>query len=62
MASPWHSSLSAKLEPKLIEHNLEPLSEESSSTLYRRLTTFGQGFDPFSKQAVTSRIPSVVSD
>ena len=31
------------LEPKLIEHNLEPLLEEPSSTPCRRFATFGQG-------------------
>ena len=30
-----------KLEPKFIEHNLEPLSEESSSTLCCMFATFG---------------------
>ena len=29
------------LEPKFIEYNFEPLSEESSSTLCCRLATFG---------------------
>ena len=32
-----------------VEHNLEPLSEESSSTLYHRLATFGQGSKPSKK-------------
>ena len=29
------------LEPQLIDHNFEPLSEESSSTLCCKLVTFG---------------------
>ena len=32
LASPWQSLLSVALEPKLIERNLDLLSEESSST------------------------------
>ena len=36
----------------LIERNLEPLLEESSSTLYRRFATFGQGSTP-SQSCVT---------
>ena len=34
---------SLALEPEFVEHNLEPLLEESSSTLCCRLATFGQG-------------------
>ena len=45
-----------QLEPKFIEHNREPLSEESSSTLCCRLLIFGQGSRPSQNELSSSRI------
>ena len=44
------------LEPKFIECNFEPLLEESSSTPWCRLATFGHGSTPSQNELSSSRI------